>query len=79
LVDYLAKEKIQSVMIEGGSLTLSMFINAGLWDEARVFTSPRLFHAGIQAPSIHGHLVTEDVIFADTLKIYHREVLKPNH
>jgi diaminohydroxyphosphoribosylaminopyrimidine deaminase / 5-amino-6-(5-phosphoribosylamino)uracil reductase len=74
LVDYLAKEKIQSVMIEGGSLTLSMFINAGLWDEARVFTSPRLFHTGIQAPSIHGHLVTEDVIFTDTLKIYQREV-----
>lgn len=73
LVDYLTNEKIQSVMIEGGSLTLSMFIKAGLWDEARVFTSQRLFHSGIQAPLFHGNLVSEDAIFTDTLRIFQRE------
>lgn len=79
LVDYLAKEIIQSVMIEGGSLTLSMFIKAGLWDEARVFTSPRLFHTGIAAPSFRGNLLSEENIFTDTLRIYQRNDLKPNH
>ncbi len=79
LVDYLTKEKIQSVIVEGGGLTLSMFIKAGLWDEARVFTSPRLFHSGIQAPSFQGNLVSEDAIFTDTLRIYQRDVLKTNH
>ncbi|HPW61173.1 MAG TPA: bifunctional diaminohydroxyphosphoribosylaminopyrimidine deaminase/5-amino-6-(5-phosphoribosylamino)uracil reductase RibD [Cyclobacteriaceae bacterium] len=79
LVDYLASEKIQSVMIEGGSLTLSMFINAGLWDEARVFTSPRLFHTGIAAPSFRSNLLSEENIFTDTLRIYQRDTLKPNH
>lgn len=79
IVDYLAKEKIQSVMIEGGSMTLSMFINAGLWDEARVFTSPRLFHTGIAAPSFRGNFLSEENIFTDTLRIYQRETLKPKH
>ncbi len=79
LVDYLTNEKIQSVMIEGGSLTLSMFIKAGLWDEARVFTSPRLFHTGIAAPSFRGNLLSEENIFMDTLRIYQRNDLKPNH
>lgn len=79
LVDYLTSKKIQSVMIEGGSLTLSMFINAGLWDEARVFTSPRLFHTGIVAPSFRGNPLSEENIFTDTLRIYQRDILKPNH
>lgn len=79
LVDYLAREKIQSVMIEGGSLTLSMFFKAGLWDEARVFTSPRLFHTGIASPSVQGNLLSEENIFTDTLRFYQRDTLKPNH
>lgn len=79
LITHLEKEKIQSVMIEGGSLTLSMFIQAGLWDEARVFTSPRLFHSGIAAPSLRGNFLSEENILTDTLKIYERDILKPNH
>ncbi|MBK8290296.1 MAG: bifunctional diaminohydroxyphosphoribosylaminopyrimidine deaminase/5-amino-6-(5-phosphoribosylamino)uracil reductase RibD [Flammeovirgaceae bacterium] len=79
LVSHLAKEKIQSVMIEGGSLTLSLFINAGLWDEARVFSSSRSFHAGISAPSFQGYFVREEAIQSDTLRIFQRENLKPNH
>jgi diaminohydroxyphosphoribosylaminopyrimidine deaminase/5-amino-6-(5-phosphoribosylamino)uracil reductase len=31
-------QDIQSVIIEGGAHTLNSFINAGLWDEARIFT-----------------------------------------
>jgi diaminohydroxyphosphoribosylaminopyrimidine deaminase/5-amino-6-(5-phosphoribosylamino)uracil reductase len=66
-------------MIEGGSLTLSLFINAGLWDEARVFSSSRSFHAGITAPSFQGYFVREEAIQSDTLRIFQRENLKPNH
>lgn len=79
LVSHLAKEKIQSVMIEGGSMTLSLFINAGLWDEARVFSSSRSFHTGITAPSFQGYSVSEEAIQGDTLRIFQRENLKPNH
>jgi len=31
-------QDIQSVIIEGGAHTLQSFIEAGLWDEARIFT-----------------------------------------
>src|SRR5690606_30451349 len=34
----LNQRNIQSLIVEGGSQTLQSFIDAGLWDEARVFT-----------------------------------------
>lgn len=70
LIKYLFDHKIQSVIIEGGSQTLSMFIQKGLWDEARVFESPRVFQHGIAAPVIQGKLIGRDNISADTLSVY---------
>jgi diaminohydroxyphosphoribosylaminopyrimidine deaminase/5-amino-6-(5-phosphoribosylamino)uracil reductase len=35
----LYQHQIQSVIIEGGSKTLQTFIDANLWDEARIFKS----------------------------------------
>jgi diaminohydroxyphosphoribosylaminopyrimidine deaminase/5-amino-6-(5-phosphoribosylamino)uracil reductase len=80
MLDHLMAEKIQSVMIEGGSLTLGLFIDLGLWDEARVFTSPRMFHTGITAPTFHGRILSEEKIDSDTLRIYQPEInLKAHH
>jgi diaminohydroxyphosphoribosylaminopyrimidine deaminase/5-amino-6-(5-phosphoribosylamino)uracil reductase len=63
----LYKQKIQSVIIEGGSKTLTSFIEAGLWDEARIFTSQQSFADGIPAPELHGHLIKEDMVMGDHL------------
>jgi diaminohydroxyphosphoribosylaminopyrimidine deaminase/5-amino-6-(5-phosphoribosylamino)uracil reductase len=41
---------IQSIIVEGGAKTLELFIRAGLWDEARIFTGPQRWAAGIPAP-----------------------------
>lgn len=71
LVHNLYKQKIQSILIEGGAHTLSSFIDSNLWDEARTFISPKTFKKGIQAPMLHGSLVSEDFIVNDILKIYH--------
>ena len=79
MLDHLMKEKIQSLIVEGGSLTLSLFIEAGLWDEGRVFSSSRLFHEGISAPLLKGDLIAEEKIDSDLLKIYEPAKLKPNH
>lgn len=80
MLEYLKKEKIQSFMVEGGSITLSMFIEAGLWDEIRVFSSPRVFHTGIEAPGFKGVLTAEEKIQDDSLRIYRMVTeLKPNH
>jgi diaminohydroxyphosphoribosylaminopyrimidine deaminase/5-amino-6-(5-phosphoribosylamino)uracil reductase len=44
---------IHSILVEGGSATLKMFLEAGLWDEARVFESKHQFQSGLAAPQVH--------------------------
>jgi diaminohydroxyphosphoribosylaminopyrimidine deaminase/5-amino-6-(5-phosphoribosylamino)uracil reductase len=65
----LYKQKIQSVIVEGGAYTIQSFIEADLWDEARVFQSPKTFGKGITSPSIVGHHGEQWKIVHDTLKI----------
>jgi len=45
--------EIQSLVIEGGTLTLESFINHGLWDEALVFTGDRIFRKGVPSPKMN--------------------------
>ena len=45
---------IQSMIIEGGANILNQFLQANLWDEARVFQSQASWETGIPAPLIHG-------------------------
>lgn len=45
---------IQSIIIEGGAFTLNSFIEAGLWDEARIFTGNIQLGKGVKAPVING-------------------------
>lgn len=54
ILDYLCKEGIQSLFIEGGALVLNHFIENGLWDEARVITGNSEFRNGIAAPMLAG-------------------------
>ena len=41
---------IQSLLVEGGARLLQSFIDAGLWDEARIETAPVSLHEGVKAP-----------------------------
>ena len=66
----LHEANINSVIIEGGAKTLQVFIDTGLWDEARVFTGKNTFKEGIKAPVFSGNLISEKQILDDTLKIY---------
>lgn len=61
---------IQSVIIEGGRKTLDMFIQAGLWDEARVFTGPMSWNQGIKAPEINRSPQSSRKVSIDNLLIY---------
>jgi diaminohydroxyphosphoribosylaminopyrimidine deaminase/5-amino-6-(5-phosphoribosylamino)uracil reductase len=63
-------QDIQSVIIEGGAQTLNKFIEAGLWDEARVFTGPTVLNNGIIAPVVSGSIATSCTVGADLLNIY---------
>lgn len=66
----LFKRGIRSVIIEGGTATLNQFIELGLWDEARVFISPKTFDKGIKAPFINKNIFAEEIIKDDRLLIY---------
>ncbi|GAA3625451.1 bifunctional diaminohydroxyphosphoribosylaminopyrimidine deaminase/5-amino-6-(5-phosphoribosylamino)uracil reductase RibD [Flavivirga jejuensis] len=70
ICDVLYKNDINSVIIEGGQKTLQTFINANLWDEARVFTGNIEFNEGTKAPIFLGKLISEEKIITDILKIY---------
>jgi diaminohydroxyphosphoribosylaminopyrimidine deaminase/5-amino-6-(5-phosphoribosylamino)uracil reductase len=51
ILDILYRQNIQSVLVEGGAKLLQSFINAGLWDEARVITNTDLvIGEGVDAP-----------------------------
>jgi diaminohydroxyphosphoribosylaminopyrimidine deaminase/5-amino-6-(5-phosphoribosylamino)uracil reductase len=52
-------QDVQSVIIEGGARTLQSFIDANLWDEARVFTGKIVLENGIKAPQITGIIAEE--------------------
>lgn len=41
---------LQSVLVEGGPTVLNSLLDHGLWDELRVFRSPKTLGAGIAAP-----------------------------
>jgi len=60
---------VQSLIIEGGIKVLQSFIDAGLWDEARIFTGPQNLLSGIKAPQIEGKTISVDSIGVDKLKI----------
>ncbi len=49
----LYKKNIQSVIVEGGEYTLSLFIKQNLWDEARVLTGVGQITNGKIAPCLH--------------------------
>ena len=66
----LYKHEIQSIIIEGGSITIQSFIDSGLWDEARVFTGDAYFKRGIKAPLPPGTFKENNSQTGDTLRIY---------
>ncbi len=70
ICDLLLKHNILSVIIEGGSKTIQSFIDANLWDEARVFKGSNRFTNGIKAPKIEGSIISEETILEDSLTFY---------
>ena len=67
---HLFQQNINSIIIEGGSKTLQLFIDEGLWDEARVFKGKLDFNDGVKAPKLSGSLTSEEKILDDTLRFY---------
>jgi len=62
---------VLSLLVEGGAQTLQHFIEADLWDEARVFVAPIRFGGGTPAPNLAYTPRTVMESGVDTLRIYH--------
>lgn len=71
--EVLQEHQIQSVIIEGGTQTLQTFIDANLWDEARIFIGENEFEKGVKSPEIKGKLIEEININNDVLKMYRND------
>jgi len=67
ICDLLYKYQIQSLIIEGGAITLQSFIDANLWDEARIFKSDKSLIEGIEAPIIKGQIFKNKKIIDNQL------------
>lgn len=71
MLQHLQTARIQSLIVEGGVHTLQSFIDAGLWDEARIFITPSVLSDGIAAPVLTGSTHSLDMpVDRDLLTVY---------
>ncbi|MCX2474587.1 bifunctional diaminohydroxyphosphoribosylaminopyrimidine deaminase/5-amino-6-(5-phosphoribosylamino)uracil reductase RibD [Pedobacter sp. MC2016-05] len=61
---------MQSVIVEGGANILKQFLEANIWDEARIFSSQGSWNNGIPSPVINGRLQEQIRVGSDQLSIY---------
>jgi diaminohydroxyphosphoribosylaminopyrimidine deaminase/5-amino-6-(5-phosphoribosylamino)uracil reductase len=73
ILQHLYDVNIQSVLIEGGRCTLQDFLDANLWDEARVLMGNKCFGNGLYAPQIPFSPVKIDNIDNDKILWYRNE------
>jgi diaminohydroxyphosphoribosylaminopyrimidine deaminase/5-amino-6-(5-phosphoribosylamino)uracil reductase len=65
----LHEANIQSILVEGGAGILNTFIESGMWDEMRVFTSNNKIERGLKAPKQIGTAYSEKNIGEDLLTV----------
>jgi diaminohydroxyphosphoribosylaminopyrimidine deaminase/5-amino-6-(5-phosphoribosylamino)uracil reductase len=78
LADFMGKiyqQQIGTLIVEGGAKVLQSFIDANLWDEARIFHTPKTIgKGGITAPILKDStLQSTHQILDDILKVYYRK------
>jgi diaminohydroxyphosphoribosylaminopyrimidine deaminase/5-amino-6-(5-phosphoribosylamino)uracil reductase len=73
IVAKLFENNIQSIIIEGGRKTIQSFIDANLWDEARVFIGEKNLNEGTRAPKLNRVNYYKNLIKKDTLLIYRND------
>ncbi|MDA0888422.1 MAG: bifunctional diaminohydroxyphosphoribosylaminopyrimidine deaminase/5-amino-6-(5-phosphoribosylamino)uracil reductase RibD [Bacteroidetes bacterium] len=66
------EHSIQSILVEGGAMTLHHFLKTNLWDECRVILSEKILNGGVQAPTIPKGKKEEKRIVGDRLHIIKR-------
>ena len=57
VLDHLAARKLDSLLVEGGTQLINSFVEADVWDEARVETAPVRLYQGVHAPMLEKGVV----------------------
>jgi len=70
LLKELYDRNINSVMIEGGAIIITSFVQKNLWDEARVFVGNKFFYDGVKAPVFARDLYSYDELGDSKLFTY---------
>ena len=73
-LDRMYQLNIQSVIVEGGKKTLEKFLEAELWDEARILVGNQMWGKGLKAPKLPG-IPEKTVNVDDNQLIYVRRQL----
>jgi diaminohydroxyphosphoribosylaminopyrimidine deaminase / 5-amino-6-(5-phosphoribosylamino)uracil reductase len=74
VLNVLFEKQIISVMIEGGAYLINSFLEADLWDEARVFINNKEMFNGCKAPVIRNQPIITERLDASVLEIYRNKV-----
>lgn len=77
VLQHLYTYKLQSVLVEGGATLLQLFIDAGLWDEARLITNTSMTAGkGINAPVLkNSRLIKTENNTTDTIEYFTNSLL----
>ena len=73
IVEKLYENNIQSIIIEGGRKTIQSFIDANIWDEARVFIGEIQLQDGTKAPELKKAIYSKSYLKKDTLLTYRND------
>ena len=73
LFDRLVEANIDVLLVEGGAGLLNSFIEAGFWEEARIFETAVILGEGIRAPILKGETEVVEMIGNDRLVFHYRE------
>ena len=73
LLKTLAERQVQTLLVEGGARTLQSFIDADLWDEARIETAPIRLREGVNAPRIVGKIGENLLIDGNHIKYIYKK------
>ena len=75
IMDELYERKVQSLIVEGGAITHRHFLEAGLWDEIRIETSPVCVADGTPAPQLPSNVkLVKQRIYGDNIIRNYRKV-----
>jgi diaminohydroxyphosphoribosylaminopyrimidine deaminase/5-amino-6-(5-phosphoribosylamino)uracil reductase len=67
IMSYLYQQGINSLLVEGGTQTLQMFIDEGFWDEAHIICTQKKIMEGTPAPILNGKVKERILELSDNL------------